>query len=88
MAIYQINLICRKITDVQSQDEGRLKRRLRTVFLIAGIRAATAAPVVNEGPVGGETRSVSAVRHKAAKKVSTFLAVDTNGVLMIAKGGH
>ena len=26
--------------------------------------AAKAAPVVNEGPVGGETRSVSAVRHK------------------------
>ena len=34
--------------------------------------AAKAAPVVNEGPVGGETRSVSAVRHKTAKKCQLF----------------
>ena len=37
--------------------------------------AAKAAPVVNEGPVEGETRSVSAVRHKTAPKVLTFWAV-------------
>ena len=37
--------------------------------------SAKAPRGTSEGPVGGETRSVSAARHKTAKKVSTFFAV-------------
>ena len=37
--------------------------------------SAKAPRGISEGPVGGETRSVSAVRHKTAKKVSAFWAV-------------
>ena len=37
--------------------------------------SAKAPRGISEGPVGGETRSVSAVRHKTAQKVSTFWAV-------------
>ncbi len=37
--------------------------------------SAKAPRGISEGPVGGETRSVSAVRHKTAKKGSTFFAV-------------
>ncbi len=43
---------------------------------------------ISEGPVGGETRSVSAVRHKTAKKVSTFLAVDLTSSCTSARAGH
>ena len=38
---------------------------------------------ISEGPVGGETRSVSAVRHKTAKKVSTFFAVAIVGTALL-----
>ena len=41
--------------------------------------SAKAPRGISEGPVGGETRSVSAVRHKTAKKVSTFFAVGISG---------
>ena len=37
--------------------------------------AAKAAPVVNEGPAGAVRQGRTGVRHKTAKKVSTFLAV-------------
>ena len=37
--------------------------------------AAKAAPVVNEGPAGAVRLGRTGVRHKTAKKVSTFLAV-------------
>ena len=36
---------------------------------------AKAAPVVNEGPAGAVRQGRTGVRHKTAKKVSTFLAV-------------
>ena len=37
--------------------------------------AAKAAPVVNEGPAGAVRQGRTGVRHKTAKKVSTFFAV-------------
>ena len=37
--------------------------------------AAKAAPVVNEGPAEAVRQGRTGVRHKTAKKVSTFLAV-------------
>ena len=37
--------------------------------------AAKAAPVANEGPAGAVRQGRTGVRHKTAKKVSTFLAV-------------
>ncbi len=37
---------------------------------------------ISEGLFGGETRSVSAVRHKTAKRVSTFLAVGMIGTFL------
>ena len=37
--------------------------------------AAKAAPVVNEGPAGAVRQERTGVRHKTAKKVSTFFAV-------------
>ncbi len=59
--------------------------------MIAGIRAATATPVaaprlakkaprgISEGPVGGETQSVSAVRHETVIKKSLFMTVGIKG---------
>ena len=41
--------------------------------------AAKAAPVVNEGPAGAVRQGRTGVRHKTAKKVSTFFAVGIRG---------
>ncbi len=64
------------------------QQRLKMIFMFAGIKGRDCGPRsgpensghaprgISEGPVGGETRSVSAVRHKEDARLVRGMATD------------